>query len=44
MVMQTNNKHGKGAKAHNYLDAKKANIRRNEKYQRANEKEHNAKV
>ena len=33
-LMQANNKHGKGSKGTNYKETKKANIRREEKYDR----------
>ena len=33
-LMQKSNKHGKGSKSTNFKEAKKANIRRNEKYER----------
>lgn len=37
-LMQKNAKHGGGNKSHNFKEAKKANIRRNEKNQREYEK------
>lgn len=43
-LMQAHKKHGKGSKSNNYKESKKANIRRNEKYERENQKVMQAKI
>ena len=43
-LMQKANKHGKGSKSNNYKEAKKANIRRNEKNEREFQKKVDAKI
>ena len=43
-LMQKSAKHGKGSKSNNYKEAKKANIRRNEKKEREFQKEMGAKI
>ena len=44
MLMQANKKHKGMNKSHNHKEAKKANIRRNEKNEREFQKEYNAKM